>query len=75
MSKKCRSTAKGDDEMGYINISLSPAMKRFLEGISEKSGNNRNNQVSIAHGVHAIVLREMNKIGVDTHRLYPHINH
>lgn len=66
---------KSDDEMGYISISLSPAMKRFLKIVSEKAGRNLNNQASIAHGAQVVILREINKIGVDTHKRYPQINH
>jgi hypothetical protein len=76
MNKKCRSTPiKGDDEMGYINISLSPAMKRFLEGVSENYGKNANNQASIAHGAQVVILQEMNKIGINTKKRYANINH
>jgi hypothetical protein len=57
------------------NISLSPAMKRRLRLISFEAGLNANNQDSISHGIQVLVLRDMEKIGIGTHSLYPTIRH
>lgn len=57
------------------NISLSQAMKNRLRIISSDAGHNANNQDSISHGVQVLILKDMERIGVDTHSLYPTIRH
>ena len=43
--------------------------------ISEKAGNNRNNQVSKSHGLQVLILRYARDVQkIDTHKLYK-INH
>lgn len=52
-----------------------PMMDRVAMSVSESVGGNRNKQNSIAHGYQILVLREMQKRGINTKKIYAHINH
>ena len=56
------------------NIMVSSFMDRIAKMVSEQSGKNRNNQVSISHGYQILILREAQRRGIDTKTLYD-INH
>ena len=57
------------------NLMLSPFMERILEKVSESSGRNSNNQVSKSHGIQVLILREAQKLGINTKQIYNGIKH
>ena len=50
-------------------------MERILEKVSESSGRNSNNQVSKSHGIQVLILREAQKLGINTKQIYNGIKH
>jgi hypothetical protein len=60
-----------DHQLRPNNFCVSPFMERILKIISEKAGNNKNNQVSKSHGLQVLILRYARDVQkIDTHKLY-----
>ena len=56
-------------------VLLSPDMEDWLKDVSERVGRNPNNQVRVSHGIHALILKDMDENGIDVKKMYPKIRY
>lgn len=66
--------SKQEHKMKKNTVMLSPFMENWLKAVSERVGKNPNNQIRVSHGIHALILEDMKKKGIDTKKIYPRIN-
>lgn len=69
-------TNNKDHEFRSNNFRVTPFMERILLKVSDSNGRNANNQISLSHGLHVLVLRYAHEeCGIDTKKLYPTVKH